>query len=103
MVLQNIDIATVFRKHNEGARTQATPWTAIVHAHDRWRIKKHQMRRGRRGDPATNITAIKQKTKIATSKSRILTGDKEEAKDDNRRGVQKAAMVQQWYMCDKGV
>jgi hypothetical protein len=65
--------------------------------------KNHHMRRVRRGDPATNIAAVKHKNKTATCKSRKLTGDKEEAKDDNRRGVQAAAMIQQWYMCDKGV
>jgi hypothetical protein len=43
------------------------------------------------------------KNKAATYKSRKLTGEKEEAKDDNRRGVQAAAMVQLWYMCVKGV
>jgi hypothetical protein len=46
---------------------------------------------------------MKHKNKTATYKSRILTGEKEEAKDDNRRGVQDAAMVQLWCMYVKGV
>jgi hypothetical protein len=46
---------------------------------------------------------MKHKNKTATYKSRKLTGEKEEAKDDNRRGVQAAAMVQLCYMCVKGV
>ena len=74
-----------------------------VRARSRAYLEKHHIRRVRRGDPATSIAAMKHKNNTATYKSRKLTGEKEEAKDDNRRGVQAAAMVQLWYMCVKGV
>jgi hypothetical protein len=100
----NIDNATVLEKTTKMQEHKRLRGPRVrTRARSRAYLKNHHMRRVRRGDPATNIAAIKHKNKTATCKSRKLTGDKEEAKDDNRRGVQAAAMVQLWYMCDKGV